>query len=38
MVKPELAIVDEIEVEGEPVFMPRFNGGSWYGYDNPEFV
>ena len=38
MVRPELALTDEIEVEGETVQVPRFDGGSWYGYDNPEFL
>ena len=38
MVRPDLAGADEIEVEGETVSVPRFNGGSWYGADNPEFL
>ena len=33
-----LAGVDEIEVEGETVPIPRFNPGSWYAIDNPEFL
>lgn len=38
MVRPELAGADEIEVDGEVVSVPRFNPGSWYGIDNPEFL
>lgn len=38
LVRPELAESDEIEVEGETVSVPRFNGGSWYGADNSEFL
>lgn len=38
MVRPDLAGADEIEVEGETVSVPRFNGGSWYADDNPEFL
>lgn len=38
MVRPELGVVDEVEVEGETVQVPRFNPGSWYGADNPEFL
>ena len=37
MVRPELALSDEIEVEGEMVSVPRFQPGSWYLSDNPEF-
>lgn len=38
LVRPELAGSDEIEVEGAIVSVPRFNGGSWWELDNPEFV
>ena len=38
MVRPELALSDEIEVDGEAVSVPRFQPGSWYVEDNPEFV
>lgn len=38
MVRPDLAVVDEIEVDGETVRVPRFDPGSWHGMDNPEFL
>ena len=38
LVRPDLAGADEIEVEGETVSVQRFNGGSWYPQDNPEFL
>lgn len=38
MVRPELAGSDSIEVDGETVEVPRFNPGSWYLGDNPEFL
>lgn len=38
MVRPDLTGADEIEVEGETVSVPRFNPGSWYADDNPEFL
>lgn len=38
MVKPELAIEDDVEVDGEIYKVSRFNPGSWYGMDNPEFL
>lgn len=37
-VRPDLAGVDEIDVDGETVAVPRFRGGSWYAIDNPEFL
>ena len=37
-VRPDLAGVEEIEVEGETVAVPLFRGGSWYPIDNPEFL
>lgn len=38
MVMPELAGTDTVETEDGPVEVPRFNGGSWYEFDNPEFL
>lgn len=38
MVRPELAGSDSVEVEGETIEVPRFNPGSWYNLDNPEFL
>lgn len=38
MQRPELAGSDEVEVEGEVHSVPRFRAGSWYKYDNPEFM
>lgn len=38
LVRPELALSDEIEVDGETVSVPRFQPGSWYLSDNPEFM
>ena len=38
MVRPDLALSDEVEVDGETVSVPRFRGGSWYEIDNPEFL
>lgn len=38
MVKPELAIVDNVNIEGETINIPRFNPGSWYLMDNHEFL
>jgi len=37
MIRPDLAGSDEVEVEGETVSIPRFDGGSWFPLDNPEF-
>lgn len=37
-VRPELAGSDSVEVEGETIEVPRFNPGSWYSLDNPEFL
>jgi len=37
MVRPELIGSDEVVVEGEIINIPRFNGGSWWQLDNPEF-
>ena len=37
-VRPDLAESDEIEVDGETVSVPRFQPGSWYLLDNPEFL
>ena len=37
-VRPELAGAYEIEVDGEVASVPRFQPGSWYADDNPEFV
>ena len=38
LVQPDLAGSDEIEVDGETVNVPRFQPGSWYMVDNPEFL
>lgn len=38
MMMPELAGSDTVETEDGPVEVPRFNGGSWYRGDNPEFL
>jgi len=38
LVRPDLAGSDEVEVEGEVINVPRFDGGSWYLIDNPEFI
>ena len=38
LVRPDLAGSVEVEVEGETVSVPRFNDGSWYVEDNPEFL
>ena len=38
MVRPELALDDEIEVEGDTVSAPRFNPGDWDAIDNSEFL
>lgn len=38
MARPDLSGSDEIEVDGETVQAPRFNPGSWYASDNPEFL
>ena len=38
IVRPELALSDEIVVDGETVSVPRFQPGSWYADDNPEFL
>ena len=38
MVRPELALSDTIETEDGPIEMPRFDGGSWFHLDNPEFL
>lgn len=38
MVRPELALSDEIEVDGETVSVPRLHAGNWYSTDNPEFL
>jgi len=37
-VLPELALFDEIETEDEIINIPRFDGGSWWTLDNPEFM
>lgn len=36
--RPELSTLDVAEVDGEVVGTPRFNAGSWYTLDNPEFL
>lgn len=38
MVRPELAESDEVVTEDGVVSVPRFNPGSWYLLDNPEFL
>lgn len=38
MVRPEFAGSDEVVIEDGVVFVPRFNPGSWYLMDNPEFL
>ena len=38
LVRPDLAGADEVEVDGETVSVPRFQPGSWYTDDNPEFL
>ena len=38
MVRPELALSDEIVVDGESVSVPRLHAGNWYSTDNPEFL
>lgn len=38
MARPELAIIDNIEVDGETISVSRFNTGNWYSMDNPEFL
>lgn len=38
MVRPELDVNDDIEVEGEIASVPRFNPGDWHEMDNPEFL
>lgn len=38
LMRPELALDDEIEVEGEKVSVPRFNTSDWYAIDNTEFL
>lgn len=38
MVRPELARSDEVESEDGVVSVSRFNPGSWYLMDNPEFL
>lgn len=38
MVRPELAIPDIINIDGEDVEISRFSPGSWYSIDNPEFL
>ena len=38
LVLPDLAIADEIEIDGEIVVVPKFNPGNWYLEDNHEFL
>lgn len=38
MVMPDLDGVDVVETEGGPIEVQRFDGGSWYEFDNPEFL
>lgn len=38
IVRPELAGRDEVLTEDVIVSVPRFNPGSWYSLDNPEFL
>ena len=38
LVLPSLAESDSVEVDDETVEVPRFNPGSWYTLDNPEFL
>ena len=38
LVRPDLAGSAEVEVDGEVAQIPRFHAGSWYKYDNPEFM
>ena len=38
MARPELVLSDEVEVDGETVSVSRFQPGSWYAEDNPEFL
>lgn len=37
-VRPELAVADEVVVDGETVSVPRFRPGNWYVEDNSEFL
>jgi len=38
MVRPDLEGSDEVVIEDGVVSIPRFNHGSWYLIDNPEFL
>ena len=38
MTRPELGGSDEVATEDGVVSVPRFNPGSWYLLDNPEFL
>ena len=38
MVRPDLAGSDTIDTEDGSISIPRFNGGSWFELDNPEFL
>ena len=38
MVRPYLAEVDVVETDEGQISIPRFDGGSWYQLDNPEFL
>ena len=38
MARPDLALSDEVVVDGEVVSVPRFRSGNWCADDNPEFM
>lgn len=38
MIYPELQNPTIINIDGEDIEIPKFNNGSWYLLDNPEFL